>query len=480
LIFYLIRDIIPIQSRHISRPSSQSLGSRFHPNKAKIMKRVLEQQLIEWKNSRRRKPLILRGARQVGKTWLVENVLAKEFESFVKIDLEKRSDLHVHFEQALDPRKILGYLELTAGRITPGKTLLFLDEIQACPRAIMALRYFFEEMPELHVIAAGSLLEFAIGEISIPVGRVQYLHINPMTFYEYLIAVGREPMAEHSLAPPDSVDESVQKMILDELRTFFFVGGMPECVKTWRDSGSMVETFKVQSELLESYRDDFSKYKPQVDPACLDAVFLTAAKSVGEQLKYTRLNEGHSGQTNRKAFDLLVKAGVIQKIPACDPSGLPLGATANQKKFKASMLDIGLMQRLCQVPVELELQHENLLAMYRGKLAEQFVAQELLTYHGPELFYWSRDARGSSAEVDFLVVCRGKIYPLEVKSGAGGSLKSLHLVLKKYPNCPRGLVLYSGTYNNLPEQKLEFLPLYCVASLVTAHAAPDSATPLGP
>ncbi len=410
----------------------------------------------------------------------MENFLAKEFDSFVKIDLEKRSDLHIHFEQDLDPRKILSFLELTNGRIIPGKTLLFLDEIQACPRAFMALRYFFEELPELHVIAAGSLLEFALGEISIPVGRVQYLHMYPMTFYEYLIAMGKEPMAEYSLAPPNSVEEPVQKMILDELRTFFFVGGMPECVKTWRDSGSMVETFKVQSELLESYRDDFSKYKPHVAPTSLDTVFLNVAKSVGEQLKYTRLNEGHSGQTNRKAFDLLVKAGVINKIPACDPSGLPLGATANQKKFKASMLDIGLMQRLCQIPVELELQQENLLAMYRGKLAEQFVAQELLTHRGPELFYWSRDARGSSAEVDFLVVGGGKIFPLEVKSGASGSLKSLHLMLKKYPDCPRGFVLYSGTYDNLPDQKLEFLPLYSAAALITAHAAPDSVTPQYP
>ena len=138
------------------------------------------------------------------------------------------------------------------------------------------------------------------------------------------------------------------------------------------------------------------------------------------------------------------------------------------------------MQRLCQVPVELELQQENLLAMYRGKLAEQFVAQELLTHHGPELYYWSRDARGSSAEVDFLVVGGGKIFPLEVKSGASGSLKSLHLMLKKYPECPRGLVLYSGTYDNLPHQKLEFLPLYSVAALITAHAAQDSATPQDP
>lgn len=427
------------------------------------MKRLVENQVVDWKDSPRRKPLIIRGARQVGKTWLVENVLAQHFETFVKIDLEKRRDLHVHFSGNLEPKTLLSYLELATSRIIPGKTLLFFDEIQACPLAIMALRYFYEQMPELHVVAAGSLLEFAFGEISIPVGRVQYLHMHPMTFYEYLLAMGREQMAEYAITPPTTVAEPVQQMILGELRSYFFVGGMPECVKTYRDTGSMVATFQVQSEIIDSYRDDFAKYTPRIDTLCLDAVFLNVAKSVGEQLKYTRLNDGHSGQMNRKALDLLVKARVIHKIPSCDPTGLPLGATANPKKFKAPMLDIGLLQRLCQVPVELELQQENLLAMYRGKLAEQFVAQELLAWHSSELYYWARDARGSSAEVDYLAVRQGEIYPVEVKSGAGGSLRSLHLMLEKYPNCPAGLVLYSGTYKNLPEQKVTFLPLYCAA-----------------
>ena len=429
------------------------------------MKRLVEKQVAEWKDSARRKPLIIRGARQVGKTWLVENFLAKQFESFVKIDMEKRRDLHTYFEGNLDPKTILAYLELEVGRIIPGKTLLFFDEIQACPRAIMALRYFYEEMPELHVVAAGSLLEFAFGEISIPVGRVQYLQMYPMTFYEYLLAMGKTPMAEHTLSSPAAVDETIQKMILTELRSYFFIGGMPECVKTYRDSSSMVEVFRIQSEILDSYRNDFSKYKPSIDITCLDAVFLGVARSIGEQLKYTRINDGHSGQMNRKAFDMLAKARVIHKIPSCDPSGLPLGATANQKKFKAAMLDIGLLQRICQVPVELELKQENLLAMYRGKLAEQFVAQELLAWHGPELFYWAREARSSNAEIDYLAVREGNIYPVEVKSGTGGSLRSLHLMLEKYPNCPKGLVLYSGTYRELLDQKIIFMPLYSVAAI---------------
>ncbi len=354
-------------------------------------------------------------------------------------------------------------LELEAGRIIPGKTLLFFDEIQACPRAITALRYFYEHLPELHVVAAGSLLEFAFGKISIPVGRVQYLYMHPMTFYEYLLAIGKEQMAEYVLKSQNNVAEEIQRKLLNELRSYFFIGGMPECVKTYYETGSMIEVFKVQSEILDTYRDDFSKYKPQIDITCLDDVFLNVAKSVGEQLKYSRLSGSFSSQMNHKAFDLLTKAKVVTKIPASDPTGLPLGAASNQKKFKAAMLDIGLFQRLCQIPVELELREENLLAMYRGKLAEQFVAQEILAKTNSELYYWSREARSSNAEVDYLVVRKGSIYPVEVKSGAGGSMKSLHLMLKKYSGCPQGLVLYSGLYKELPEQKLIFMPLYSAA-----------------
>lgn len=429
------------------------------------MKRYVEEQLSAWKESARRKPLIVRGARQVGKTWLVEHFAAKAFDSFVKIDLEKRRDLHSYFEDSLEPETILNYLELEAGRIVPGKTLLFLDEIQACPRAISALRYFYEQMPNLHVIAAGSLLEFAFSAVSIPVGRVQYLHLHPMTFYEYLLAIGKSTKAQYVLQPETVTDETIQRAILEELRMYFFIGGMPECVEVFRDSKSMVDAFRVQSEILESFRDDFAKYTPRVDKTCLDTVFLTTARRVGEQIHYTRLDEGHTGPTNRKAFDLLSKAKVIYKIPSCDPSGLPLGASATPRTFKAAFLDIGLLQRLAQVPVNLELKQENLLGIYRGRLAEQFVAQELVAWHSSDLFYWSRNVRGSSAEVDFLVVRDGSIYPVEVKSGPGGKLRSLHLMLGKYTNCPEGLVLHDGTSQALAEQKLRFLPLYAASAI---------------
>lgn len=430
------------------------------------MYRFAQAQMVKWIAAGRRKPLIVRGARQVGKTWLVEHVAAAEFEFLVKVDLEKRRDLHIHFGDNLDPKVIVRHIEVDSGRrIVPGKTLLFLDEIQACPRAIMSLRYFYEQMPELHVIAAGSLLEFALGEISVPVGRVQYLHLYPMTFREYLLGIGNEVAGEAAARHPSEVDEGVQRQLLKELKTYFFVGGMPESVQVYRDTGSLVESFKAQAEIMSSYRDDFAKYTPRVDRTCLDTVLLNVARQVGEQIKYTRLDDGHSGPTNRRAFDLLCKARVIHKVASCDPSGLPLGASANEKRFKAAMVDIGLLQNLCQVPVDLELRAENLLAIYRGKLAEQFVAQELIANHSSDLFYWSREARGSHAEVDYLVVRDGRIVPVEVKSAAGGSLRSLHRMLDTYSNCPEGLVLYSGAYAHPPEQRLTFLPLYYAGSL---------------
>lgn len=427
------------------------------------MNRHAENKLLEWKDSPRRKPLIIRGARQVGKTWLVEHFLAGHFDRAVKIDLEKRRDLHGIFEGNLDPKKILSLLELASEKIIPGKTLLFLDEIQACPKAITALRYFYEELPDLHLVAAGSLLEFAFDQSSVPVGRVQYLTVFPMTFQEYLLALNKTPMAEMIALHPSAVPPEAHPLILEELKIYFFTGGMPECVKYWRDTSSLKTVAEIQEEILASYRDDFSKYTSSVDPNCLDSVLLNVARGIGEQLKYTRLDQDFSGVTNRKAFDALDKARVIHRIPACNPSGLPLGASANPRKFKAAFLDIGLMQRLCGIPAADILQEKDLLNLYRGKLAEQFVAQEMAV--SGELFYWSREKKNSQAEVDLLAVQNGKIYPVEIKAGAAGSLRSLHLMLETYPDCPAGIVLSSRPYSTLPEQKLIFAPLYSAALL---------------
>jgi hypothetical protein len=251
-------------------------------------------------------------------------------------------------------------------------------------------------------------------------------------------------------------------MLYEELKRYFFIGGMPACVKAYKETGSFTDAFEVQAEIIDSYRMDFAKYTPQVDRYCLDAVFGTIAQQVGSQIKYSRLGEGYSNATLKKAFELLCLANVIRKVSSADPSGLPLGATASSKVFKALVLDIGLMRHLSGMPVDREYAKTDLLSIYRGAMAEQFVGQEMAVSQNSSLYYWDRQAKSSSAEVDFLAVLDGKIHPVEVKSGASGSLKSLHLFLSTYPNCGEGLVFSTRPFAKLPEQKIAFLPLYSV------------------
>lgn len=426
------------------------------------MKRFIVDRLRDWKSQDRRKPLILRGARQVGKTWAVREFGRQHFDGRVHlIDLEKRPDWHRIFEGNLATEQMLSELEiLIDARITPGSDLLFLDEIQSCPRAIMALRYFYEECPELHVIAAGSLLEFAMRDLSFPVGRVQFMNLGPMSFAEYLLAVGKDRAAEVVLSEPTEQPKSVHEMLLDELRRFLFVGGMPECVRTYAESGRMRNAFEVQVELASAYREDFSKYASYADKRCLNAVFSSVSRSVGRQIKYERLAEGWSNPAIRRAFDLLCLAQVVRKVAAASPAGLPLGASASARKFKALMVDVGLMQHLCGMPVDVEYAKTDLLDIYEGALAEQFVGQEFVAAGQDELYYWARQARNSTAEVDYIVAVGGRIHPVEVKSRASGRLRSLHMLLDEYPSCPRGYVLSCAPYSELPEQRLVFTPLY--------------------
>lgn len=436
------------------------------------MKRLIESSLYKWKEDPRRKPLILRGARQVGKTYAVKKLGQEEFAGdLVVIDLEKHPEWHPIFEKNLDAQRILAELELVGQKkIKPGKTLLFLDEIQSAPRALMALRYFYENIPQLHVIAAGSLLEFALKEISFPVGRVQFLELFPMNFAEFLWASGKETLAELIL-PPLTGDsrrapsETIHRFLLDEVRKYFFVGGMPEAVRVYTETNSFQEAFAVHAELVNAYRDDFAKYTPRVDKQCLESVFRGTAKNAVRQVKYSQLAEGYSHPTLKRAFEVLCQARLVQKIESASPAGLPLGAYANPSRFKALILDLGLIHHFCGLPVETLVMEKNLLSIYEGALAEQFVGQELRSVFGAGLFYWSRAERGSSAEVDYLIAKEGKIYPIEVKSGAAGRLRSMHLLLEKYPNCPEGIVISEAPLANLPDKRLRFVPLYYTYAL---------------
>ena len=244
------------------------------------------------------------------------------------------------------------------------------------------------------------------------------------------------------------------------LRRYFFVGGMPESVKTFAETGSMRAFFEVQEEIVETFRMDFSKYSPKSDKHCLNGVLTAAAKNVGQQTKYSRLAEGYSNPTIKKAYDLLNLAGVQRKVSSTDPSGLPLGASASSKTFKTVLTDVGLMRYLTGKPTDVEYSTSDLLSIYRGGLRNSSRDRNYRFPQNGNLYYWARNAKSSTAEVDFCVAANGAVIPVEVKSGPLGKLKSMHLFLKTYPNSPRGYVLSAQPYAELPDEKITFIPLY--------------------
>lgn len=431
------------------------------------MQRIITNKLITWKDQNGRKPLIIRGARQIGKSFTITEFGKQYFEGEVHvINFEKQSDWKNIFDKNFDTSRIISELEIFINkRIAIGKDLLFFDEIQECPKAILALRYFYEQMPELHIIGAGSLLEFALQDISFPVGRVQLLNMSPMNFYEFLLETGKEILAEEIVNKPSDLSDNIHNLLLDEIKKYFFIGGMPECVKKYAETKHLIDVFDIQLNLINTFRQDFSKYATYSDKRCLNSVLDSVSKNVGHQIKYSHLAEGFTNPTIKKAFELLETARLFKRVCSSNPEGIPLGANKSDKIFKAIFLDIGLLSRLSGFSVSTEFNKSDLLNIYRGILAEQFVGQELISAENNELYYWSRQAKSSTAEVDFLIEKQNEIIPIEVKSGASGSLKSMHLLLKTYENLQKGYVFSEAKFGNLMDQKLVFIPLYYAFSI---------------
>jgi len=290
-----------------------------------------------------------------------------------------------------------------------------------------------------------------------------------MSFYEFLKATGNDIAADLIYGEPKQLSESVHNMLNDEIRKYFFIGGMPECVKTYIETKSLAEVFEIQSDLINTFRQDFAKYAGKADRSCLNSVLFNVSQKVGSQIKYSELAKGFSNPTIKKAFDLLETARLFKKVKVANPSGIPLGASSNDKKFKAVMLDIGLMAILNGLNVSKEYIKSDLLSVFRGAMAEQFVGQEILAATNSDLYYWAREASGSSAETDYLVEKQAKVVPVEVKSGKSGSLKSLHLLLKTYGNVEGAFVFSDANFGQIPEQRITFLPLYFVASAFRAE-----------
>ena len=402
------------------------------------MKRDIEIDLLRWKNQKHHLPMLIRGARQVGKTYVVERFGKLEFSQCVILNFERFPELKQCFD-SLDPRKIIEAIELVTGKtLTPGKALLFLDEIQECPQAIMALRYFKEEMPELHVIGAGSLLEFVLNDpkFKMPVGRVQFLYLRPLSFGEYLDAAGHPQLRTHlkTVQIGDPIQLAIHNKLLSLVREYFSLGGMPAVILTFLESKSFLQTQEMQSAILFSYKKDFGKYANRTPHHHLENIFSKAPGLVGQWLKYSSIDSETATSTLKIALRKLTDAGLIIPVYATSAAGLPFITHKNEKKYKLLFLDVGLVKRACNLDLEFFFK-ENPFLVNKGALAEQFVGEELLAYFGKNeegaLFSWVREEKSSSAEIDFLVNVDSFMVPIEVKAGAIGTLRSLKLFLEE-------------------------------------------------
>lgn len=429
------------------------------------MKRDLIKELNGWKTDPLRKPLIMKGARQVGKSWLVRE-FGKSFESFVEINFEKDKDTKQFFEGNINIDNLLEKLSLFSGTtITPSKTLLFLDEIQECENAISYLRYFKEEKPELHVIAAGSLIDFSLEKIGTPVGRVQFLHLYPISFGEYLTALGKNQLRNHLIL---NIKEPIMHVeLLNILKDYMWLGGMPAVIKTWLDFKNASTCQKLQDEIINAYRQDFEKYAKKRQVEHVATVFDAIPTELGKKFKFSNIDRELKSTTIKDALNLLVKAHIAHIAYHSSGQGLPLGATKNEKKFKVFFFDIGLAQRMLGLDLKswvvTPVKTTNI-----GAIAEQLVAQELISYNlhtsKTELYYWHREEPSSNAEVDLLWVKSGMVVPIEIKSGSQGGMKSMHFFLNSHPNSTYGVKFSERSYsinNNIRE-----FPLYGIEAFV--------------
>jgi hypothetical protein len=394
--------------------------------------------LEAWKMKANRKPLVIRGARQVGKSYLVRMFAGKSFENLLEINLERDFDAPSLFT-TMDPAAIMPLLEARYGRpVKPGKTLLFLDEIQAAPKLLACLRYFFEKLPELHVIAAGSLLDFALAdpEYSMPVGRIEYLHLGPMSFEEFLRAQDRSALCEFLAAyvPKQEVPEAIHAELLRLLRRFFVVGGMPASAAAFVGPGGWRESEAERQAILSTYREDFAKYGRHADAVRIAKVFAGLPRLVGRKFVYRHIDREDRARELGRALELLCKARVAHRVRHTAANGVPLGAEADERNFKVLFMDVGLLCRSCGLSV-LDVEHADPLTINSGAVAEQFVGQHLLyggePYDEPELFCWMREKKNASAELDYVLPLGGKVVPVEVKAGRTGTLRSLHVFVRE-------------------------------------------------
>lgn len=449
--------------------------------------RIIDSHLLEWARREEHKPLLLRGARQVGKSTAVRH-LAEQFDSYIEINFEKQPAYKSLFEKDLDVVRIVPLISaMSKTPITEGKTLLFLDEIQDCPQAIMALRYFREDMPKLHVIAAGSLLEFALDELpTFGVGRVHSMYMYPMTFDEFLMANGEQLLLDirNQATADNPLDDIVRTQLIDLLRTFMLVGGMPESVAKWVATHDYIRCQEVQDDILTGYEDDFPKYRKRVDPTLLRQTMRSAAVQATKKFVFAQVPGNYTSAEVKKALDMLTKAGIVIPVTHTGANGLPLGDECEPSIRKFLLLDTGLMLRLLNMTmgdvadITMHILTSTAAELVnKGTIAEMLAGLEYLHYLSPNLrheqYYWVRQSKNSLAEIDYVVPMMSQIVPMEVKAGVQGGMKSLWEFMRE-KNLTRAIrcslenfssLDYTDTKSDNAIRHVLICPLYAISQM---------------
>lgn len=432
------------------------------------MKRDIYSTLYSWKAALNRRPLLIRGARQTGKSYIVNEFGQTEFKSLITLNFERNPEYKDIFD-TFNPFEILERISLYTGKKTePGETLLFLDEIQECPKAITSLRYFYEEMPQIHVIAAGSLLEFALSSenFRMPVGRIQYLFLFPLSFGEFLTAIGETELRAFvtDLSKLEIIPENLHLKLLEYVRKYFIIGGMPAVVQEYISTRNIFDCQKIQRSILDTYSDDFAKYARKSKHQYLKKVFNAVPGMVGQKFVYTQVDREIKSRDLKEALELLETAGVVTRIRQVNGVGLPLSASVNEAYFKVIFLDVGLLHAISGIYADTAME-KDLASIFKGAVAEQFAGQELIAHQNPftkpGLFYWGRQAKNSTAEIDYLIELNAQIVPIEIKSGSTGRMKSLHLFIDYY-HSKRALKISQAPF--LAGNPILSLPFYAMES----------------
>ncbi len=424
------------------------------------MKRLLIEQLKIWKNKKDRMPLIVKGVRQCGKTFLLKEFGETYYEDVAYFNFEGNKALQERFESDLDVNRIiveLGILRKKA--INPNTTLIIFDEIQFCNKALTSLKYFCENAPEYHIVSAGSLLGIALSKpLSFPVGKVELLTLYTMNFYEFLLANNEEMLCEYliTLKPDEKVSDLFALKLENYLMNYYITGGMPEVVKKWCDTKDINKIEAIQQKILDSYELDFAKYAPSNDFPKLSAIW----RSIPEQLAkenskfiFGQVKKGLRAKDLEDALEWLISAGLVYKVMKIEKPFMPLSAYADQTYFKLYMSDIGLLRKMSNLPAESLIQKSDTFKEFKGALAENYALCEIVINSGITPFYWKS---GNLAEVDFVIQKGMDIIPLEIKSQKNDRAKSLSEYNKKYK--PR--ISFKITMNNVSGTSLKNIPLY--------------------